>query len=225
MKKIIIKLLRKIGFKKIEQISQGDSGVKSVGHRNYVGGNWEKIGKLQFDFLVKEGLQPHNILVDIACGSLRAGVHFIPYLDKGNYLGIEKEETLINLGLEHELKSETLENKSPEFVISKEFEVSKFSKIPDYAIAQSLFTHLPPDLINLCFKNLRKNFSPQGLFYATFFVTDNKVDNPNFPHDHNNYKYTISEIKAFGLNNGWDCEFIGEWGHPRFQQIAKYRPQ
>lgn len=225
MKRKVIKFLRKLGFKKIGQFSQGNSGIKRVGHRNYIGGNWEKIGKLQFDFLIKKGLEPHNVFLDIACGSLRAGVHLIPYLDEGNYLGIEKEKTLIDLGLEHELKPEIFQEKSPEFVVSKDFDFSKFSKVPDYAIAQSLFTHLPPDLINLCFKNLRENINSNGFFYATFFVTDHKVDNPNFPHDHDNYKYTISEIKAFGLDNGWDSKFIGEWGHPRYQQIVEYTPK
>jgi hypothetical protein len=34
---------------------QGEEAVEKLGHRNYVGGMWEEIGKLQFDFLVQQG--------------------------------------------------------------------------------------------------------------------------------------------------------------------------
>jgi hypothetical protein len=77
--------------------------IRERGHRNYVGAKWDILGKLQLDFLVQNGLQPHHVLYDIACGSLRAGIHLIPYLNRGNYVGIEKEELLIELGIEKEL--------------------------------------------------------------------------------------------------------------------------
>jgi hypothetical protein len=34
---------------------QGEEAVEKLGHRNYVGGMWEEIGKLQFDFLSSRG--------------------------------------------------------------------------------------------------------------------------------------------------------------------------
>ena len=70
--------------------SEDESGIRTMGHRNWVGGGWDEIGKLQFDFLISRGLKPHHVFLDIACGSLRAGRFLIPYLDAGNYLGIEE---------------------------------------------------------------------------------------------------------------------------------------
>ncbi len=32
-----------------------------------IGGRWEEIGRLQFDFLVAEGLMPAHTLLDIGC--------------------------------------------------------------------------------------------------------------------------------------------------------------
>ena len=58
-------------------------------HRGYVGGMWEEIGKVQIDFMVGQGLRPDDVFVDVACGSLRAGRHFISYLDPANYLGLD----------------------------------------------------------------------------------------------------------------------------------------
>ena len=161
--------------------------------------------------------------MDIACGSLRAGIHFIPYLNEGNYLGIDKELSLIELGLEHELGKEMEIAKAPEFVVSNSFEFDKFSKVPDFAIAQSLFTHLPPPYIHDCLDKLSQHFQPGGTFFATFFVIKRKIRNPKIPHDHQVFSYTKAEIKDFGRQNGWNVEYIGDWSHPRNQQMVKYK--
>lgn len=212
----------KFNKKAVPPISHGKKGIEQVGHRTYVGGLWDDIGKLQFNFLVNNGLKPNDVFMDIACGSLRAGIHLIPYLDTGNYLGIDKEKQLIDFGLSKELDEKWLVLKKPEFVVSNQFEFNKFSKIPNYAIAQSLFTHLPPNLINLCFKKLKNHFNKDGVFFATYFISDKKHKNPKKPHDHGIFKYTIEETKEFGQSNGWNVEYIGEWNHPRNQQIVKY---
>ncbi len=65
---------------------EGDKGIAKAGHRFYVGGHWEEIGKLQFDFLRSKGLKPESYLLDIACGSLRLGVKAIPFLEREHYL-------------------------------------------------------------------------------------------------------------------------------------------
>ena len=87
----------------------GPEGIKKAGHRQYVGGYWDEIGRLQFEYLVSQGLRPHHYLLDIACGALRAGIHFIPYLEPGHYLGIDKEADLIQAGTEKELNPEVRE--------------------------------------------------------------------------------------------------------------------
>ena len=92
---------------------------------------------MQFDFLCSRGLTPGSVLLDIACGSLRAGRHFIPYLDPTNYLGIELEGDLIEAGLRFEIDPLVLEKKAPEFVASSSFEFSKFLENSDYSIANS----------------------------------------------------------------------------------------
>lgn len=75
---------------------EGDEGMAKLSHRGYIGGRWDEIGKLQFDFLVSKGLKPHHALLDIACGSVRLGIHAIPYLDQSCYLGLEKESGMLS---------------------------------------------------------------------------------------------------------------------------------
>src|SRR5690349_4148530 len=149
---------------------QGIRGIKKLGHREYVGGGWQFMGDLQFNFLISHGLKPHHHLWDIACGSLRAGVPLIRYLESGHYHGIDRHRALIDMGIKYELGSD-YERKQPEFIVSDVFAFDHFKLAPDYALAQSLFTHLPPPLILLCLGNLRKRSRPNTIFFASFFVT------------------------------------------------------
>jgi len=91
LKHLFIKAVRK-AFPFAFLDPEGDKGIAKIGHRQYIGGNWEEIGSLQFDFLLSRGLQPDSYLLDIACGSLRLSVKAIPYLEESHYLGIEKEQ-------------------------------------------------------------------------------------------------------------------------------------
>jgi SAM-dependent methyltransferase len=62
-------------------------------HRGTVRGTdafWDYLGKLQLDYLVEQGLKPEHHVLDVGCGPLRAGVHFIGFLEPGHYAGIDK---------------------------------------------------------------------------------------------------------------------------------------
>jgi hypothetical protein len=200
---------------------EGGLGILLLGHRDYVGGRWDEIGKLQFEFIVQHGLQPSSNLLDVGCGSLRGGVHFIRYLESGHYLGIDKEKKLIDLGIKKELGRRTHREKSPQFVISSKFEFSRFTKRPDYSIAQSLFTHLNVADIQLCLGNLRSFVGRGHVFYATFFEgTSAKSDQAS--HSHKGFVYTKEELTQYGTRIGWRPEYIGDWNHPRNQKMMKF---
>ena len=184
-------------------------GVAVLGHRDYVGGLWDEVGKLQFEFLVQRGLRPEHVFLDIACGSLRGGIRFIPYLDPGNYLGIEKEQQLIDIGLKEELASEIREDKQPEFVISDSFEFTRFSTRPDFSLAQSLFTHLNESDIQICLGNLRDAVDIGHLCFVTFF--NGNDENPNQSHAHKGFWYTPEELSELA-GPAWESTYIGEWG-------------
>lgn len=206
------------------RISHGPGGIRRVGHRRYVGGLWDEIGALQYEFLLRKGLLPHHYLLDIGCGSLRAGIHFIPYLEAGHYLGIDKEESLIRSGIERELGLRLFEEKRPQLMVSDSFEFAKFDARPDYALAQSLFTHLPPEIIRLCLAKLRPVIRDDGVFFATYFETGTPASNPSKPHDHLKFAYTRREMEGLGVEQGWEMEYLGDWEHPRGQIMVKYAP-
>ena len=202
--------------------------IRVMGHRGFVGGNgafWDEIAALQFNYLKSEGLQKKDTLIDVACGSLRAGRLFINYLDVGNYLGIDKEIDLIIHGVNEELGISAFVEKAPEFVISGDFEFGKFSKVPNFAIAQSLITHLTADDIYKCFKSLRDIIAEDGKFYATFFEVTAPVDNFRKSDAIDCFFYTRQEISLLASLTGWNTHYVGDWGHPRGQKMIRLDPK
>jgi SAM-dependent methyltransferase len=203
---------------------EGTVGVGGAGHRGYVGGRWEEIGRLQREFMVSRGLRPDHVFLDIACGSLRGGIHLIPYLDRGNYLGIDKEGSLIKQGLARELPRRVRREKRPEFVVSDGFEFGRFSKQPNFSLAQSLFTHLVVTEIDLCLANLRASVAENHESYTTFYLGDSD-GNPSESNDQQGFSYSPDQLAAIGRRNGWLSDYIGEWGHPRGQVMMRFVAQ
>lgn len=201
----------------------GEEGVRILGHRRYVGGLWKQMGILQFEFLIKQGLKPNHCLLDIGCGSLRLGSRLIPYLQPGNYIGIEKEQSLLDAGLLYELPAKLLKDRKPLFIQSSNFEFELMQRHVDMAIANSLFTHLSADQILICLKRLRPWLKQGGCLYASFFEVKDEYENPMYSHDHGFFAYTQGQMLNFGVEAGLTAHYIGNWYHPRRQQMMVFR--
>jgi len=180
------------------------------------------MGELQFKYLIERGLRPEHTLLDIACGSLRLGSRVIPYLDRGNYLGIDIKEDLIEHGKMVELGLTLYEIKIPEFVVSSSFEFNKFSKKPDVAVAQSLFSHLTENDIIMCLTNLSTFRKDTTVLYATFNEVNAPVTNPARSDAHGFFQYARDQMEQIGRRTGWEMNYIGNWNHPRGQKMLRY---
>src|SRR6266545_606207 len=77
-----------------------EADVRAGKHRECVGGLWDEIGRLQLDFLISRGLREHHRVLDIGCGSLRAGVKLVKHLRAGHYAGSDLNESLLTAGYE-----------------------------------------------------------------------------------------------------------------------------
>lgn len=201
----------------------GADMVEKLGHRRYVGGNWDEVADGAMAFLLSQGLRPDHVLLDVACGSLRLGSRAIPYLEPGNYLGLDKEASLISAGLKHELDPVLIEQRRPEFVVSDTFEFSRFSRKPDFAVAYSLFTHLIPDAIDLCLQNLARAINSDTLFFATFHRRNPFWRNPSRSNSFASFRYSTAEMLEFGRRNGFAAEYLGEWMPEAEQKVVRYR--
>lgn len=202
----------------------GPEGVRQAGHREYVGGLWDEVGRLQLGFLRGQGLRRDHRLLDIGCGALRGGVHLIRYLYWDRYTGVDKEPELLRIGAEREVGPAIMAAKRPTLLALADFEFDRLPTRPDIAWAHSLFTHLPMEYILRCLANLRPVMAPGGVLYATFGECDEPKDNPAEPHDHRLFEYTPAEMTEAGRATGWRVQHLGKWGHPRGHRMLKLTP-
>jgi SAM-dependent methyltransferase len=198
-----------------------------------VGGMWEKMGTLQFDFLQAQGLTPGHCFLDVGCGSLRGGLHFVRYLDRGHYFGIDASADLLEAG-RVELKRAGLEQKCPILVTMADFDLSLLHRTFDYALAQSVFTHLPLNSIMRCLANMEGALVEGGRFYATFFENPGGKLGliPAIHHcedctlttfyDRDPYHYDFGTFEFICQGTKLKAEQIGEWGHPRDQRMMAF---
>jgi len=184
------------------------------------------VGRLQLRFLRRRGLRRDHRLLDIGCGALRGGVHFVRFLDAGGYIGVDKEPELLALGAEQELGPQLVAAKRPVLLALPDFEFERLPTTarPDVAWAHSLFTHLPMGHIRRCLARRRPVMGRGSVLYATFGECDEPKDNPPEPHDHRLFEYTLAEMAEVGRATGWHVEHLGKWGHPRGHRMLKLTP-
>lgn len=149
----------------LEDMAAGDNHYKA-----FVGPplKYDLLGALQFSLLAACGLRAEHKLCDVGCGSLRVGKLLLPYLNKGNYFGLEPNQWLIEEAIKNEIGRDLINLKAPRFENGANFELSKFGEKFDFIIAQSIFSHASFEQINQCLKEARQCLKPQGLFLATF---------------------------------------------------------
>lgn len=201
--------------------------VAKRGHRRYVGGpdpeRWYGIGRRQYHFLVSQGLASHHRLLDVACGALRLGQYAIPMLDKGHYYGLEGEPSLVEAGLTEEMLFDVAALKTPQFSHNYDFDLS-FCPGYDFAMAQSLFTHLTLDDIALCFENMISVARPGSKFFWTFFDDDGLANPEGQSHPNLSWRYAFEDIEERAAQAGFRTTYIGDWGHPVDQLMAVSEP-
>ncbi len=199
-------------------------------HRRMVGGLWEELGRLQFEYLRNAGLQPSHRLLDIGCGALRGGIHTIGYLEPGNFYGLDSNRSLLEAA-QRELEIAGLEPKKPHLVLNDWFELDLFGEQFDYLLAQSVFTHLFANHIVRALVEARKVLAPDGQFFATFFIAPKSAHLAPIVHqsggvtthyDRDPFHYSTDEIRAMAGLACLSADVIGEWNHPRAQQMVRF---
>ncbi len=201
-------------------------------HRRKVGGYWEEMGQLQFDFLVAQGLEPNHQFLDVGCGSLRGGVHFIRYLEPGHYIGVDANPDIIRAGREIELPKAGLTDRRPQLVEMANFDFASLERTFDFALAQSVFTHLPLNSIIRCLMSIEPVLAPDGKFFATFFENPQGKQNLESLHqprgdvithfDRDLYHYDFATFEWICEGTSLLPEYIGEWEHPRSQRMLVF---
>jgi hypothetical protein len=209
------------------------SAVDRGAHRDVIGGMWDEIGDLQLAFLKSRGLEPDDRLLDIGCGSLRLGVRAVEYLEPDHYWGTDLNAVLLDAGYEREIEPAGLASKlsRSHLVVDGDF---SFPGVPSdiaFAIATSVFTHLPSEYLHLCLRNLARHVTCECTFFFSVFTppeghpADQSFRQPiggkvTFP-NRDPFHYTVADLHAAAAGTPWSIHFIGDWDHPRNQKIVK----
>ena len=200
----------------------GSLGIKLIGHKNYIGGekDFEDYGQILFKALLEFNIKSNSITFDIGCGCLRIGKHFINYLEKDRYFGLEPEEELIKYALKNLVSKKLIKNKNPKFTSNYNFDLSGFRKKAEFVIINSIFTHInKKDVLN-CLSEVCKYLDDDGKVIATFLKTKKPQIQILNSHNHRNFFYTIDEMKYIGKCVGLKSNYLGnDWGHPRNQDL------
>jgi SAM-dependent methyltransferase len=186
-------------------------------HRHFVGPpeKYDLASASQFNLLTLLGLREHHYLLDIGCGSLRAGRLFIPYLLPGRYFGIEPEQWLIDEGIAAEVGQDLVRIKQPTFDNDSNFTLTTFGRTFDYMVAQSIFSHATQVQIRRCMAEAKQALAPGGVFAATFFQgeTDYEGDEWVYP---GRVHYTMEHFSRMAGECGLSCRPVN-WTHTNEQ--------
>lgn len=172
------------------------------GYKDAVGGNWDKIGQLQFERLIEHGMKPEDKLFDFGCGALRGGIHSIKYLNGGNYTGNDISVEILKAAKQN-IEKEGLRGKNPFLYQTTDLDFGEvIGNKYDFIMAQSVLSHMPPEDIDTLFKNIVKIMHKNTIFLATFFLSDDSEIQPS--PTYKNYAYPLEWMiqtgKKYNLN-------------------------
>jgi SAM-dependent methyltransferase len=141
-------------------------------HSNY-GEPWAG-GRDVFEFLADaSALTPTDQVLEIGCGTLRVGLHFIRFLEAGRFHCLERDELSLMAALRYELPAQGLLYKSPMIVRGDDMvDFSKFGDAVMYDLiyASAVFLHVPDKLVWTGLERLAGKLRPQR---GRIFVSHN----------------------------------------------------
>jgi SAM-dependent methyltransferase len=182
---------------------------------------WHEIGQLQFDYLRSHDLQPHHRLLEIGCGNLRAGWHFVRYLDAGHYYGIDISAEAL-MSAQGTIAHKGLAAKLPYLALVDNL---RFEFLPDECFdvvhAHSVFSHSPLSVIEECFAHVGRILAPTGFFDFTF----NRTSGGEHHVLREDFYYRTETLLDAARRHGLHAELMADWERlPHRQSKIRVQP-
>ena len=168
VKRLVARGLERLGWRLIRRPGASPRGRQGVDpawlaetHHGAYGRPW-CLGRDQLDFLIARGLEPGHRVLDFGCGSLRAGIWLIDYLDVERYFGLDAHRPSLEIGLGYEIPLHGLEGKHPRLLHDETFEVGHFGVDFDWVMAFSVFNHLTAEQGDRAVGRIVSHLAPGG---------------------------------------------------------------
>jgi len=188
-------------------------------HRAFVGSNpalYDFEGASQFNLLTLLGLREDQYVLDVGCGSLRAGRLLIPYLQRGHYYGLDPDRSLVLQGAKSEVGNDLLKLREPVFVYNADFKLDRIRQPFDFIIANSIFSHASREQILLCLRLVAETLDANGLFLATYYAGEESYAGKGWVYP-GNARYRSTDLAAMAAVNGLQLAEIA-WPHVNDQR-------
>lgn len=159
----------------------------------------------QLDFLKRKlGMKPSHKLLDYGCATVAAGQHSISYLDSGNYVGMDISESAIELGRER-IQNSDLKKKKPTLYHLKDGALPDLPKDSfDFAVAFSVFTHCPPEVVVKIMAYVTGLLKSGGVFVAQISASEKDIIFQGF----HNFYYPKEFIEQICSRMQLKCEVV-----------------
>lgn len=151
----------------IRMTKQSEDPEKWVGPAD----SFEDMQKWQTDLMLDLGLKSNQTIIDLGCGILRGGIPLIEYLDIDNYYGMDITLKALLEG-HRRIHKNGLEMKKPTLIHNSDLRFRELQGIKaNWLLAQSVWTHLPPENLEQCLNNMGRALSPNATIVATIHET------------------------------------------------------
>jgi len=185
-------------------------------YRAYVGPpeDYDLVAAMSFGLLTLLGLRQQHRVLDLGCGSLRIGRLLIPYLNHAGYTGLEPNRWLVEAGIQREIGQDQVRIKRPRFVISDTGDpLVAEGRTYDYILAQSIFSHCGPDLLDQWLFRISRLLEDSGTLVATYVESESDTERLGWTYPEC-VAFTRATVADMAHRHGF--EFIPlDWHHPR----------
>jgi hypothetical protein len=117
--------------------------------------DWWQAGEFRFTKMIKAfAIAPHHRVIDYGCGSLRLGGHFMRYLERGNYFGLDVAGDLIAMGREL-IGPEIVADRAPHLALIEEPALEAAEAFgASFLFSEAVDYHVVPDELDYYYRTL-----------------------------------------------------------------------
>ncbi len=159
------------------------------------------------EFLKKKGLKSNHKFLDFGCGFLRMGIVIIPFLQKGNYTGMDISRERIEAG-KKQLKEKGIKSDNYNVYVNKNnllLEIPKKLKF-DFIYLDSVVTHMPLNDLRVLLKSFFLVLNNNGKIFFTCHIAEKfKIIGIK------DFYYPMKTFVNISKEAGFTAELQNEW--------------
>jgi SAM-dependent methyltransferase len=143
-------------------------------------GDFDRVGAIEFTILREAGLEPDHVLVDLGCGAGRLALHAVPFLDRGEYVGIDLSRHALRRAAANLARLEPRPSCRVRWLHNVETSFPLGDGVADLICAFSVFTHLEHEDTYRYLADAVRVVRPGGQFVFSCLPLDREVSRDVF---------------------------------------------